>query len=71
MSYSDTVCRMCEDEFTQAVINYIGYLVEDLGIDESEEILNTLVKKCKIGFELFTLPCEGCGENMDGECHHD
>ena len=71
MSYSDTVCIQCEDNFTQAIINYIGYLVEDLGINESKEIMNALVKKCAIGFELFTLPCECCGENMDGELHHD
>jgi|APSaa5957512535_1039671.scaffolds.fasta_scaffold01651_5 hypothetical protein len=71
MSHSYTVCRQCEDDFTQAIINYIEYLVEDLDIDESKEILNALVKKCNIGFAIFTSPCEGCGENMDGEFHHD
>jgi hypothetical protein len=71
MSHLDTVYRQCEDDFTQAIINYIGYLVEDLEIDESKEILNNLVKKCKIGFTIFACPCEGCGKNIDGEFYHD
>lgn len=71
MSYFGLICRQCEDDFTQSIINYIRYLIEDLGINKSQEIMNAHVKKYNIGFAIFTSPCEGCGENIGGDVHHE
>lgn len=59
MSCSELICRQCEDDFTRAIINYIGYLIEDLEIDESEEVWNNILKKCQIAFEMYTPTSEG------------
>jgi len=63
MTYSGVICSQCEHDFTQSIINYIGYLIEDLEIDESEEVWNNILKKCQIAFEMYTPTRERIGED--------